>query len=202
VGVESVHSTGQILGALAMIAASAGYAASGFVVKGRYGRLTAMQTTFVSMSTASLLALPGAIATAPHELPGLRAAAAVLCLGAIGTAVAFVVVYKLMVEVGPARASLVSYLAPGVALVYGALLLGEPITVAAIGGPAPILAGVSVASRPRRRSTLEEALDGRPLGGVVDGDGRLAVAELGEAGGPQDLTVCAAAQQRGSGDPE
>jgi hypothetical protein len=39
-------------------------------------RLTAMQTSFVSITTASLLALPAAIATAPQRLPGLRAAAA------------------------------------------------------------------------------------------------------------------------------
>jgi drug/metabolite transporter (DMT)-like permease len=94
-----------------------------------------------------VLTLPGAIATAPHALPGLRAAAAVLCLGAVGTALAFVIFYKLMVEVGPARASLVAYLAPGVALLYGALLLGERVTPAAIGGLALILAGVAVASR-------------------------------------------------------
>jgi drug/metabolite transporter (DMT)-like permease len=147
VGVESVHSTGQLLGALAMLAAAAFYGLSGFVVKGRYGGLTAMQTSFVSISTSSLLTLPAAVATMPHSLPGLRAAAAVLCLGAVGTALAFVIFYKLMGEVGPARASLVAYLAPGVALLYGATLLGERITLAAVAGLVLILAGVAVASR-------------------------------------------------------
>jgi drug/metabolite transporter (DMT)-like permease len=52
-----------------------------------------------------------------------------------------------MLEIGPARASLVSYLAPGVALLYGALLLGEAVTPAAIAGLVLILAGVAVASR-------------------------------------------------------
>jgi drug/metabolite transporter (DMT)-like permease len=150
VGVESVSTVGQLLGAFAMLGAAAFYALGGFVVKARYKRLTAMQTSFVSVATASLLTLPAAVATAPRALPGLRAAAAVLLLGAVGTALAFVIFYKLMVEVGPARASLVSYLAPGVALLYGALLLGEPITVAAVAGLALILAGVAVASRPRR----------------------------------------------------
>jgi drug/metabolite transporter (DMT)-like permease len=41
----------------------------------------------------------------------------------------------------------VSYLAPGVALFYGALLLDEPITPAAIAGLVLILAGVAIASR-------------------------------------------------------
>jgi drug/metabolite transporter (DMT)-like permease len=63
-----------------------------------------------------------------------------------------VIFYKLINEVGAGRASLVSYLAPGVALFYGALLLDEAITVAAIAGLVLILAGVALASRPRRVS--------------------------------------------------
>jgi drug/metabolite transporter (DMT)-like permease len=150
VGVESVHSTGQMIGALAMIGAAASYALSGFVVKGRYSRLTSMQTSFVSILTASLMTLPFAVATAPSELPGLRASLAVLALGAVGTALAFVLFYRLMLDIGPARASLVSYLAPGVALFYGAVFLGEAITVAAVAGLVLILGGVAVASRRRQ----------------------------------------------------
>ena len=57
-----------------------------------------------------------------------------LALGVVGTALAFVIFYKLIAETGAGRASLVSYLAPGVALLYGALLLDEEITVASIVG--------------------------------------------------------------------
>ena len=64
----------------------------------------------------------------------------------VGTALAFVIFYKLITETGAGRASLVSYLAPGIALFYGALLLDEPITAASIGGLALILGG----SRSRR----------------------------------------------------
>ena len=94
-----------------------------------------------------MLTLPAAIATAPSELPGLRALLAVVVLGVVGTALAFVIFYKLIAETGAGRASLVSYLAPGIALFYGALLLDEPITAASIGGLALILGGVALASR-------------------------------------------------------
>jgi len=152
VGVESVHSLGELLGALAMIGAAASYGLSSFVVKRRYGHLAAMQTSLVSIAVAAVLTLPLALATLPAAMPGLRALLSVLVLGAVGTALAFVIFYKLINEVGAGRASLVSYLAPGVALFYGALLLDEAITVAAIAGLVLILAGVALASRPRRVS--------------------------------------------------
>src|SRR4029079_289843 len=100
VGVESISTLGQFLGALAMIGAAMFYALGGFVVKGRYGRLTSMQTSFVSLSAASLVTLPVAIATAPSDTPGLRAVSAVVALGVVGTALAFVIFYKLIAEVG------------------------------------------------------------------------------------------------------
>jgi drug/metabolite transporter (DMT)-like permease len=150
VGVESIHSTGEFLGALAMVGAAAFYGLSGFVVKGRYGSLTSIQTSFVSISVASLITLPVALATAPTEMPGLRAWAALIALGALGTALAFVIFYKLIAELGAGRASLVAYLAPGVALFYGAIFLDEEITVAAIAGLVLILGGVALASRKRR----------------------------------------------------
>jgi drug/metabolite transporter (DMT)-like permease len=130
-----------------MIGAAACYALGGFVVKRRYGRLTSMQTSFVSLSVAATLTLPVAIATAPSDAPGARAAIALLTLGAVGTALAFVIFYKLIAEVGAGRASLVSYLAPGVALFYGAIFRDEPITVAAVVGLVLILGGVAAASR-------------------------------------------------------
>ncbi len=146
VGVESVQSLGEFLGALAMLGAAACYALSSFVVK-RYKGLTSVTTSFVSILVASVLTLPAAIATAPTEMPGLRPLLSVLALGVVGTALAFVIFYKLITETGAGRASLVSYLAPGIALFYGALLLDEPITAASIGGLALILGAVALASR-------------------------------------------------------
>ncbi|HEX8105414.1 MAG TPA: DMT family transporter [Solirubrobacteraceae bacterium] len=162
VGIESVQTLGELLGALAMIGAAMSYALSSFVVKRAYGRLTSMQTSFVSITVAGVLLLPAAVATAPSSLPGTRAALAVLALGAIGTALAFVIFYRLIAEVGAGRASLVSYLAPGVALLYGALLLDEPITFAAIAGLALILGGVALASGRRGRGDAPAPIEVAP----------------------------------------
>ena len=149
VGVESVHTIGQLLGALAMVGAAASYALSSFVVKRRYGHLASMQTSLVSVALAAVLTTPLALATLPSAFPGARALLSILVLGAVGTALAFVIFYKLINEVGAGRASLVSYIAPGVALFYGALLLDEAITPAAIAGLVLILGGVAIAARRR-----------------------------------------------------
>jgi drug/metabolite transporter (DMT)-like permease len=169
VGVESVSTLGQFLGALAMIGAAVCYALSGFVVKRNYGHLKAIQTSLVSIAVATVLTLPFAVATLPGSLPGARASLSVLFLGAVGTALAFVIFYELIGAVGAGKASLVSYLAPGVALVYGAVFLDEAITAAAVGGLAMILGGVALAAR-RRRLPLQERLDRGALLGVVDGE--------------------------------
>ena len=129
VGVESIHTLGQFLGALAMVGAAAFYALGGFVVKRRYGRLTSMQTSFVSLSVA--VADDAADRRSPPRRPrrpGSAPSPPLIALGAVGTALAFVIFYKLIAEVGAGRASLVSYLAPGVALFYGAVFLDEAIT--------------------------------------------------------------------------
>jgi drug/metabolite transporter (DMT)-like permease len=83
----------------------------------------------------------------PDHAPGLRSILALAALGAFGTAIAFVIFYALIGELGAGRAALVSYLVPPISLAYGALLLDERIGLAAIGGMVLILAGVTLASR-------------------------------------------------------
>lgn len=154
VGVESVSTLAEFLGAMAILGSSVAYALSSFVVKGSYAHLSAIATSFTSIAAAAVMTLPLALFTLPADAPGLRAGLAVVALGVLGTALAFVIFYRLIAEVGAGRASLVSYLAPAVALFYGALLLDERITPVAIAGLALILGGVALASR-RREAPAE-----------------------------------------------
>jgi drug/metabolite transporter (DMT)-like permease len=183
VGVESVSTLDEFLGALAMIGAAAFYGLSTFIVKGRFGAYAAMQTSWLSVSIAGVATLPVALATTPGHSPTLGASAALLVLGVVGTALAFVIFYKLINEVGAGRASLVSYLAPGVALFYGASFRGETITAAAVGGLVLILGGVFIASRRGARAVASrdsgpDAVTGR--GGVPR---RRSHVDLGEPSG-------------------
>ena len=129
-----------------MIGAAACYALSSFVVK-RYKGLTSVTTSFLSITVASVLTLPAAIATAPSEVPGLRAVLAIAALGVVGTALAFVIFYKLIAETGAGRASLVV-----LPRARDRAVLRRPAARRAdhrgvVGGLALILGGVALASR-------------------------------------------------------
>lgn len=151
VGVDLVDSAKEILGAVAVILAAVFYAASGFIVKRGYAGVPPIVTSLASVASSAVLTLPLIALDPPTRVPGPLAIMSVTILGVFGTALAFVIYYRLMAEIGVGRAALVAYLIPGVALVYGATLLDEPITPATIGGFALVLAGTILASR--RRST-------------------------------------------------
>lgn len=147
VGVETIGSAAEFLSALGMIVAAACYTLSTFMVRRSYRDVPPLAVSLVSVGGGALLTLGPALATAPQESPGWRSVMALVVLGVAGTALAFVIFYRLIAELGAGRASLVSYLIPPVSLAYGAALLDEPITPAAIAGLALILAGVALASR-------------------------------------------------------
>ena len=89
-------------------------------------------------------------------MPSLEATASVLALSLLGTALAQLILFRMLALHGSARLSLVTYLMPGFALVYGATILDEEITASMLGGLALILGGVALASgavRLPRRAT-------------------------------------------------
>ena len=67
-------------------------------------------------------------------------------LGVVGTGLAFAIFYELVATIGPGRAYTVTYIAPAFAVVYGAILLSEPITVATVIGLVLIVAGSYLAA--------------------------------------------------------
>lgn len=150
VGVDLVDTAKEALGAAAMILAAVFYAASGFIVKRGYAGVPSIVTTLASVASSAILVLPVIAFDPPTEVPGIRAILSVVVLGVVGTALAFVIYYRLMAEIGVGRAALVAYLIPGVALIYGATLLDEPITWATLVGFGLVLAGTILAARRSR----------------------------------------------------
>jgi len=103
----------------------------------------------VSLLVTALIYLPIGLAQLPAEMPSAKVVWSVVGLAVICTAVAFVVFFELIAEVGPSRATVITYLNPAVALLLGVAILDESFTVATAVGFALILAGSVLATRSR-----------------------------------------------------
>jgi drug/metabolite transporter (DMT)-like permease len=148
-GLDLGGSGDQLLGGLAVVLAGLGYAVGGFMVKHQLGDMPSIGIAAWAIVAATVLLAPAAVIGAPADAPGVGPVAAVVVLGVIGTGVAFAIFYDLIATVGPARAFIVTYLAPGFAVVYGALLLDEAVTAATVIGLVLILAGSWLAAEGR-----------------------------------------------------
>jgi drug/metabolite transporter (DMT)-like permease len=140
----------ELVGALLVLLASLAYAVGALALKRRLGggaQPVAMAAGAVSAGAAYLL-VP-ALATFPTAAPSVAATASLIALGVGGTGVAFLLYFTLIAQVGPARASVVAYLAPGFAVLYGVTLRDEIVTVWTLVGLALVLGGSWLASRPR-----------------------------------------------------
>ena len=145
---------GKVLGAVAVVGMALCYAV-GQLLAGRH--LAAVPPPVVALATtavAALAMLPFGLAQAPHQLPHWKTIGSVLVLAIPLTALAFLLFYAIIAGAGAAYASLATYLVPPIALLYGAIFLGEHFGAAAIGGLALILGGVGLGTgrlRIRRR---------------------------------------------------
>lgn len=140
-GLDLTGSGSTVLGGLAVVLAGLGYAVGGFIFKARFSDVAPIGVVAGVMTASALLLLPAALATLPADAPALGPVAAISALGVVGTGIAFVIFYDLIATVGPARAMLVSYIAPGFALIYGAIFLSEGITLGKVIGLTLIVAG-------------------------------------------------------------
>src|SRR5207302_8745898 len=100
--------------------------------------------SFGALAAASLALVPFAAVQLPSHVPSLGVTAAVLALGTGGTGIAYVLYSARLAGAGASRSILVTYLVPALALGYGAVFLGEPVTAPAIGGLLLVLAGVAL----------------------------------------------------------
>jgi drug/metabolite transporter (DMT)-like permease len=167
-GVDLGDTGSELVGGLFVVLASLGYAIGGFIVKHRLAGMEPIGMSAWVMVASTALLIPVAAIDAPSAAPAAGPLLAVGALGVLGTGAAFAIFYRLISGVGPARAFLVSYLAPGFAVIYGATLLGESIGVATISGLALIVAGSWLGAEGRlpgeAQSGAEEPAQGLAVG--------------------------------------
>jgi drug/metabolite transporter (DMT)-like permease len=141
VGIDVSQRPGELPGALAMLGAAVGYTAGPLILKRHLVALDARATMGVSLAVAALALAPLAALTAPAAVPGGGAIAAVVVLGLVCTALAFVIFTTLIAEAGPARAAVITYINPVIAVALGVTLLGEQPGTGTVAGLLLILAG-------------------------------------------------------------
>jgi drug/metabolite transporter (DMT)-like permease len=137
-----------------------GYAIAPRIAATKLREVPGVLMTASCLSVAALVYVGPAIATRPTAVPTTSVLVALGGLAVVCTALAFVVFFRLIAEVGPARAVVFTYVNPFVSVLAGAVVLGEPVTATTLVAFVLILAGSLLAtgrSRPKARQPAEAA---------------------------------------------
>ena len=147
VGLDIQWSDMLAVGAVMIVALC--YAVGPIIVDRKLQDVPAVGVVTASLIVATLLYAPFAPLFWPEHVPA-TAAWSVVGLGVLCTASAFLVFFALIAEVGAARTTVITYVNPAVALVLGAIVLSEPVTLGmALGFPLVIVGSVLGTSRAR-----------------------------------------------------
>ncbi|MDM7832088.1 DMT family transporter [Cellulomonas edaphi] len=130
-----------------VLLAALGYATAPIIADRFLRDVPAIPLTATCLAVTALVYTPFLVAEGSQPWPPVDAVLALAALGAVCTALAFVLFFRLIIEVGAARSTLVAYLNPVVAVTLGAIVLDEPLTWAIAAATAMILLGSAAASR-------------------------------------------------------
>jgi drug/metabolite transporter (DMT)-like permease len=144
-----------------------GYAVGPAILSRRLAGLPAIGIMALSLAGCAVVYVPIAAAQWPSTPPSVNVVVAVVVLGTVCTAAAFLLFAALIAEIGPVRATVITYVNPAVAAVLGVLVLDETLTVAMGIGFALVILGSTLATRPTRDAqdarAVPVAADLRPV---------------------------------------
>ncbi|MGC9220368.1 MAG: DMT family transporter [Solirubrobacteraceae bacterium] len=149
VGVEASGKSSTLLAVGGVFIAAVGYAGGPLIYNRHLTELDRRAAMGTTLWMAALLLTPVALLDWPARTPTAGALAAMLALALLCTAVAFVLMASLILEIGPARAVVVTYINPVIALVLGVIFLDESPGLGSVAGLALILAGSWAATQRR-----------------------------------------------------
>ena len=127
-----------------------GYALGPIILSRRLADLPPLGVVTASLLLAAVVYAPAAALALPASLPPARVLLSVVGLAVVCTAVGFVVFFALIAEIGPVRATVITYINPAVATVLGVVLLREPLTAGMVSGFVLVIAGSLLATRRQR----------------------------------------------------
>jgi drug/metabolite transporter (DMT)-like permease len=141
VGLDVAGRGPALLGTAAILLGAVGYAIGPMLIKHRLTGLDPRALIGASLAIAALLLAPMVALNPPRTVPDAGTISAVVVLGLVCTAAAFVIFTVLIRETGTSRATVITYVNPVIAVALGVALLGERPGAGAIAGLLLILAG-------------------------------------------------------------
>jgi drug/metabolite transporter (DMT)-like permease len=141
VGLDATASVTTLLAVGAVFVGAVGYAGGPMIYNSRLSDLDPRASMGATLWLAALLLTPLTIVGWPSRAPSGGALASMAALALVCSAAAFVLMAHLIVEIGPGRAVVITYINPVVALILGVIFLGESPGIGSIAGLALILAG-------------------------------------------------------------
>ena len=151
------------LGAVAeVVLVALGYALGALIIARKLSGLPVFGVIAASLALTMIAYAPVGITQLPSTLPSVPVIVAVLILGVVCTAIAFLVFFPLIAEVGPARATVITYVNPAVALALGVAFLHEPLTVGIVVGFLLIVLGSVLATRRTQAREVTSLAPRRP----------------------------------------
>lgn len=142
----SFHDTASIYAVIAGVAAPIFYGIAASYTKKYLMNTDPIATAASSLIAAGIVLLPFTLYTWPTTPISITAWAALVGLGLVCTAIAYVLYYRLLVRVGPPRAMTVAFLIPVFGVLWGWLFLDESITLRIVLGGGVILLGTALAT--------------------------------------------------------
>jgi len=146
----------ELIGVALLVVVVIGYAIGPAIQSRWMSDLPSIGVVALSLAIAAIIYIPIVLLTGgfPTELPSPPVIVSVVVLGAVCSALAFVLMFALVDEVGPMRMTTVTYLNPAVAIVAGAVVLGEEITIWTVVGFVLVIAGSFLVTRKRREPVV------------------------------------------------
>jgi len=138
---------GDLGGDVEVLLTALGYAAGPVIANRKLAGVPGIAANAACLLLAAVLYTPAAVLTWPHTMPSAQVLASLAALGAVCTAAGLVGYFWLIGEVGAARATVVTYINPAVAVALGAGVLGERLTPVIGVSFVLILAGSVLATR-------------------------------------------------------
>lgn len=147
VGIESLNDVANIVALFSVLVAAFSYAWAVNMITSKAPDASGIAINGIAMAISTAIFAPFALTNLPKSTPSSDAILATIGLGVLCTAIAFWIFFKVLDEIGPARASLVVYPNTAIAVVLGIILLDEKLTLAIAIGLPLVLVGSYYASR-------------------------------------------------------